>query len=77
MLRRLSVSNSKVLSELDERLDDRDDGMSEEVSVSESLVNEKKGGSLRRPKYSNKSYEESTDAESASESELGMLPLKE
>ena len=53
-----------------------DDGVSEEVSVSESLMEKdsKKESSRRAPAkvYSNKSYEESTDAESASESELPM-----
>jgi hypothetical protein len=53
---------------------EQDDGISEEVSVSESLVIEKKGEPVRKQKYTNKSYEESTDAESASESEV---PLKE
>lgn len=61
-------------SEMEDRLDDRDEGISEEVSVSESLVASEKRGSLRRHKYTNKSYEESTDAESASESEV---PLKD
>ena len=49
-------------------MDDRDEGMSEEVSVSESLAERE------RKLKPNKSYEESTDAESASESEL---PMKE
>ncbi len=66
-----AVMRHSSLSKASE-LDDRDDGISEEVSVSESLVAEKKGGP--KHKYANKSYEESTDAESASESEV---PLKE
>jgi hypothetical protein len=52
-------------------MDDRDEGMSEEVSVSESVPErEQRKGKARYA--SNKSYEESTDAESASESELPM-----
>jgi hypothetical protein len=52
-------------------VDDRDEGMSEEVSVSESVPEREQRKA--KPRYaSNKSYEESTDAESASESELPM-----